>query len=471
MTQTEIRSTYTPHEGQALVHASRARTKVLKVGRRWGKSRCALYDLLDTYGESLSIPVGTQMVPPFHAWVVVPNYPQGRQTWNEMVSLIPSEFIAPGGIKQEDWIIYLRGSDVRPWGMIEMKSAHDPDALQTVGLDFLWTSESQDIPDAAFHKLLPTLRSPGRMSRHFSEGIPATYPDHWFERQARIAERGNKDYFYLNATAFENPFLTEEDRTVIRQDRDLVPDAVWRRMYLAEFSVKSAYFANIDACITGDLYDEPIPGSRYVGGLDLGRKLDPSVLYIMDAVQRKVVYRRSFDAGTNWTIQKETIRLLSEVWGLEKILVDATGIGDVFCEELRNLEIEVEEYIFTWWSRDQLLSQMVVATERETVHFPPVEELLRQLRAFQLRKQPSGNFKAEVPNGEHDDDVFACALALHACDPPLADTPVRRWQRMRYMPTQAEAGRGTTSTVRNLLKERAAARIKARWEESGISDA
>ncbi len=54
--------------------------------------------------------------------------------------------------------ITLNGMTEEVWGLIEMKSADNAQALQTVGLDFLWVSEAQDIPNAAAEKLRPTLR-------------------------------------------------------------------------------------------------------------------------------------------------------------------------------------------------------------------------------------------------------------------------------------------------------------------------
>jgi hypothetical protein len=465
----DLTRVYTPHDGQKRWHASTAKNKILRISRRGGKSRWALFEMLRRWIEALEVPAPEDLVPPWHCWIVVPSNPQGRQTWNELVSLIPKGMIYPNGIKEEDNIIYLQGTPDRPWGLIELKSGYLPDSLQTVGLDVLWVNEAQDLPNEAFHKLLPTLRSPHRTGYAIYEGIPALYRDHWFQRIFEVAERGRDNYEAFAANIYTNPFLTPKDWKEIEEDRDLVPEAVWNRMYLAEFSEKAAYLHNIDACVAGDLLPEPIPGARYVGGLDIGRIIDPSVFIVMDAVERKVVHRVTYDAGQSWVIQREGAFTTWKKWGCEKVVVDATAMGgDMFCEQLTDMGIPVEEYVFTATSRKHLLDNLAISTERETVRFPPIPALLRQLRALQPVKQPGGSYKVEAPKGEHDDEVFALAMALYACDnaSPTGARPAMR--SYRYLPTQGEVNGGVSSATRRLLSTRRSKRFAERAERGNV---
>lgn len=464
----DFRKAYTPHEGQKLVHASDEAAKILMVGRRWGKSRCAFGELLDTYGKALSIPVPDSMIPPFHAWIVVPNYPQGRQTWNELVALIPQQLIPSGGLHRDEWLIYLRGSEGRPWGQIEIKSAHDPEALQTVGLDFLWVNEAQDVSNEAFEKLLPTIRSPQRMRRWLAEGIPPTYPDHWFYRVYQMGVRQRTGYFGFTATSFQNPMLTDQDRAEIEQDRELVRDSVWRRMYLAEFAEGTNFFNNVESCGNSDLLPGPIPGRRYVAGLDLGRKRDASVIDIADAEGRRVVYHQAWDAGQAWVVQMASILQLIEEWEVENIVVDATGMGgDYFAQELATEGAPVTEYIFTPESRQRLIDDLAVSMERHTISYPHIQSLIRQLWAFQPRKQTNGKWRVEAPPGEHDDEVFALALCLQACDPPAFGAAGTRLGSRRYAPTQADTGSPSGKYAR-IMQDRRSERTRRRLEAAGI---
>jgi hypothetical protein len=465
---------YKPHTGgQAAFHASPAKTKVIEAGRRWGKSRAALFELIRRYLESLNKPVSKALVPPFHAWVVAPSYPQSNQVWNELISFLPPQIVAPNGIHQDERFIYLRGTEGRTWGLIEVKSAHNSDSLQTAGLDFLWVTEAQDVSDKAFQRLLPTLRSPERMSYAVYEGIPSMWRDHWFRKMYEAAEGGREDYLAFKATAFDNPMLDEATKAEIEGDKEIFPDAVWRRMYLAEFSESAGYFRNVSECVAGDLMGEPLPGVEYVGGLDLGRKLDPSVLHVMDAAQRRVVHHFAWDKGADWPVQREGVAAQCKFWGLSRLVIDATGMGgDIFTQEMQELGLPVEPFIITASSREALLQGLAVSLERQTIHYPPIPPLLRQLRAFQARKTSSGGLKAEAPPGENDDEVFGLALALTACAeaPRLGTDPVNTApHRSRYVPTQEEANSGyAESQGARIMRQRRIARMMERADRAGI---
>ena len=472
MVTVDLASVYTPHPGQAHIHSDPARMKVLKVGRRWGKSRAALFDLLKTYVESLDVAVDSDLVPPFHAWIVGPSFPQCRQVWNEIVSFVPSDLIQPGGIRQDEMMVYLKGTEKRPWGLIEVKSAHNPDSLQTAGVDYLWITEAQDVADKAFEKCLPILRSPGRISKAMFEGIPALWSDHWFERVYRSVETGLlPDAMAYTASSFDNPFLTDDDRDAIYSDKNILPEAAWNRMYMAVFDENAGYFRNINACTAGDLIDGPIPGVTYVAGLDLGRKVDASVMTILDARDRKVVQHIAWDAGESWPLQREGVLKHAERWNLNRIVVDATGMGgDMFSQELMEVGLPVEPYVINENNRAWLLDALAISLERETIHFPDIPGLLRQLRAFQYNKMPGGSIKLAAPIGEHDDEVFALALGLTACDEAIsAFTSPRMYnQRRRYVPTQAEADSGLNTSGHRILAERRARHAAERLERAGI---
>jgi hypothetical protein len=477
--QIDLSSFYTPHQGtewnkgQAYLHFDvDAKVKVLKVGRRWGKSRFAFWEMMRRYVEALNIPVPNSLVPPFHAWIVVPSFPQARQTWNELLSFIPKEVRAVRGVHMEEMYIELKGSEYRPWGLIEVKSAANVEGLQTAGLDFLWVQEAQDIPDKAFEKVLPTLRSPNRMGYAVFEGIPALWSDHWFQKAFSAAERGRRGYHAFHATAFDNPMLTEGQIEEIESDKEILPDRAWRRMYLAEFSDEAGYFKNVENCISGDLLTGTVPGARYVGGLDLGRKRDASVLHILDASERKVVFHYTWDEGESWPLQRESVTRMVNDWGLERIVVDASSFGgDIFTQELIEAGIPVEPFQITWTSRTPLLETLAVALERESIHFPPIPPLLRQLRAFQHRKMSSGNVKLEAPPGEHDDEVFALALGLTACDPAqeVAAAMRRYGRRGSYVPTQSEAHNGAPEGRGAMfMRERISEKVRQRAEAVGV---
>ena len=467
---------YSPHDGQKGVHSSKAKEKWVEAARRWGKGRTAFGELLEAYIETTKRPRSVieqyQLVPPgLHAWIVVPSYPQGRQVWNELLQLLPPAF--KGQVDRDGWIVYLRYATPDLWGMIEVKSSFDSTSLQTVGLDFLHISESQDVDDEAFRRLRPVLRSPGRLGRGFYEGIPALWRDHWFWRGCESAkENGHQGrHQYWRFTVYDNPLLPKEMLSDVENDRELLTESTWRRMYLAERSESAGFFKNIDSCIVGDLLTEPLPGKNYVGGMDLaGGGDDLTVLHIFDADERKLVYHQTWDA-TPWPDVRQHVAAIHAEWNIQMLRVDSSGLGgNIMSQELMDMNLNVDPFAIVGERRRDMLGELQVALERESIHFPNVPILVRQLRAFQYRRMRNGLWRAEAPPGEHDDEIFALVLGLQACNPSVPVGPVGTMGSRRYIQTQSEAnGHSNPNRLsQKLLAKRRTNRMKQRMEKAGL---
>jgi hypothetical protein len=481
-TSSNVWQFYQPHQMQQDVHGAKFKEKYLEWARRGGKSRGLLGELLLVYRQSFSRTRETitkhQLVPRgFHAWIVAPANPQGRQIWAEMKELIPKEFII-GSPSESDWTIELVGPDPDITGFIELKSAFDADSLQTVGVDFLGITESQDVSDKAIQKLRPILRSPGRMGRALFEGIPSLYSDHWFRRGCVAAKAHRlKSAAYFHATFYDNPMLSAEVVEEIESDKEVMPETAWRRMYLAEFSRNAGYFRNIDECIAGDLMTDPIPGGYYIAGLDIGISNDATVMVVMDGSSRAVVDHYSFNSMT-WPDQKGRIQRIADHWGLEAICPDASSLGKGLVQDLVEMGLPIVPndgqgnagVAFVGSRRGEYLSRLAVALERGTIQFPAIPSLLRQLRMFQHVVTSTGMVRVQAPSGEHDDEVFALALAISVCHAPTAATMQERRVSLRVLPTQQEAnGGGLSSSIgAMMMKKRRSDRMKQRMDKAGV---
>lgn len=467
---------YSPHPGQMKLHQSKADEKYEEAGRRFGKSRGAIGELLINYTTWLNdYAEGKRMaalIPHWHCWVVVPDYNQGRQAWNELKEFIPREFRKSpprNGVHEEEKTIELKGPDSNSMGLVELKSAHDPDTLQTVGLDFLWVSESQDIPDRAMNeKLRPTLHSPGRYGKALFEGIPSMWPDHWFRRGCIASQRdetGRRAYFHY--TAFDNPLLSERQKEDIEWDKELMTDAAWRRMYLAQFNLNAGFFRNIDSCISGTMIHEPVPDHLYVAGLDMGMSNDFTVMTIMDMEQRKVVNRYRYDS-TTWPVMREHIAGLHDKWLFQSIIIDTSNMGGIMAhQELMEMNLPVEDFKFQGENRQTLLGELQVAIENTTITFPQIDSMIRELRQFQYIRNRDGRYQVRAPAGENDDEVMALALALRACNPPNSLVVHRQSMKSnRYMPTQSETNTGVIMGFgARMMRERKIERMRERQEK------
>jgi hypothetical protein len=359
------------HPFQQAVYDSEAPNKVLEGARRLGKSRVALRRLQKAIVTKMPEYVSEHVVPPFHAWIVAPSFPQSNQVWTELLTYIPTAWMSEPPNQEYKRITLAGHYGGRSYGIIEVKSAHQPESLQTAGLDFLWVTEAQE------------------------------------------------------------------------------------------------FFKNIQDAISGDLLAGPMPGARYVAGLDLGRKHDSSVLWILDANLRKGVYHQRWDAGEDWSQQREGVVYACNQFGVDRLFVDATGMGgDMFYQALSEAAIPVEEYIFTEPTRMDLLNRLAIAMERHTVFFPAVPEIQREMRAYQFIKRGNGKPRPDHPEGEHDDEIMALGMALLLCEEMSPESPRRAGSgKMSYMANpEGHIGQGHQMQLQARRD-----RIQARWERSGIT--
>ena len=102
---------YTPSPWQKKFHNSSARIKVVWAGRRAGKGRAVLTELMRSItlasqspfiadkamAEASGLKEGHDLThtlePSIHIWVVAPNFAQSRQAWNELKQFIPESMV------------------------------------------------------------------------------------------------------------------------------------------------------------------------------------------------------------------------------------------------------------------------------------------------------------------------------------------------------------------------------------------
>lgn len=435
---------YVPFGWQKDLYEAPQPVLLLWVGRRGGKGRAVLAKMFKTLDQAsqlafrmAGIDLTGSLVPPVHGWIVAPTFSQARQVWHELKEFMPAHFVrrtgrAGGrgtGWNEDDRTVWLDFRDQdggwldrpRPSAFLEVKSADNPDFLQTVGLDFLWITEAQDIPEAAWDKVQPALNSPGRMGVVCIEGIPPLSRAHWFSRLYNAAKRGDLPrhlYRAFSATTFDNPYLTEGQKQRIHAEKQVQLESWWRRHYMAEQPESAGgFFTHTERAAVSELYDIPRPSLSYVAGLDLGMTTDPTVLVIKERNTRRSVWGVEM-LKTDWTVQRETVRSECERFEVEEVIVDSTGLGGLMAvDDLRALGIPIREFHFSIQQKRDLFTRYALALAKAQVSYPPEWIKLReQLDALTIVQLSETWAFRQLDNG-HDDWMDAECLALTACEP------------------------------------------------------
>ena len=211
---------YRPHRGQALLHNSRARFRVIIAGRRWGKSLSA--------AKEAEVMI---LTPETRGWVVSKTYDLTRKVIREIYNdLVINQQLKP--VKNQ-----MSGPIVLefPWGSsVEGKSADHPDSLIGEGLDWLIFDECAKCKASVWEQYLrPTLTD--RKGQVLFISTPDGY--NWvYDLWKRGSDPDYPEWESLKSPSWVNPHLSRED---IDEARRTVSEAVFRQEYGADFTLSS----------------------------------------------------------------------------------------------------------------------------------------------------------------------------------------------------------------------------------------
>ena len=390
---------YKPNKWQAIVRKEDFRFKVICAGRRSGKSHYVVFDPKDGIVSDL-------VLPHQYVWIVAPNYDLTQRVWNEVYTLAISKFkpiIARIHNTKGNFII-----ETVLGTRIEAKSAEEPEKLIGVGLTKIIVDEAPLVHRKAWNQSLrPTLID--YKGRAIFIGSPKG--KNWYWELYQKGQVGDLEWKSWHFTSFDNEHLDLKELESITKD---MPDYEYRQEILAEFEeTAEQIFRKYKERAIGQFRD-PVKGHRYQVGIDLGRKTSYSVITVIDEMEYPypVVYWDRFKT-IDWNLQKQRVK---EVWNKYPCLrarIDATGIGDPLIEDLENIGVRVEPFIFKETSKKQLIDKEAIYIQEGRVIYPKIRDLLNELETFgrEISKE-TGRVKYKAMGKFADDCVNSLALAI-----------------------------------------------------------
>lgn len=387
-----------PHVGQQQLLATFKEHRFLSAccGRRFGKTLVLLM---------LMMLLGINK-PGMTGWWVDAIHYLAKRAFRMMLKVVLANRLQSDYSKSELRIELITGS------VIEFHSAERADKLRGEGLDLACLNEASLMKQSLWDEILyPMLTDKG------GKAVFAYTPKgmgHWTYRNHQWGlsdDPERADYGAISLPTSANPIIRPEFITAARRD---LPDQSFRQEYLAEFLPDSSgVFRNILACVGGVL-DRPqiIPtAGPYVGGLDLAKHNDFTVLFIIDALGR-VCWHDRFHR-MDWPAMKERVIKAAGRYKAH-LLVESNSIGDVVIDDLRAAGVNVTGFATTGQSKQGLIQGLMVALEQNLISFPSIPELLTELQIFEYERMPGGAVRYQAPEGAHDDEVMALALAVKA---------------------------------------------------------
>lgn len=289
---------------------------------------------------------------------------------------------------------------------LQKLSADRPQGLTGFTLTGAVIDESAFVADEAIEMLLPclavrqgfilavgTAEGQGWHRTWFLRGQDPNYVEHW------SAEFPSTNSPYFPPTELETQRL-------------MLPRRRWEQLYLAHWqSEDGAMFHGIENCwLDAPVSTPSTPNRGYVIGADFARSQDFTAMYVGDARTGRILHEERFTAR-DWMDQIEVCDRLAKAYNGATVFADATGVGDAVVAMLRDKGVDVVPVVMTQPVKDRLVSRLVVAIEREDLHWPKeYTQLNRELMVFETRVLSSGRVQTGAPPGFHDDCVMALSL-------------------------------------------------------------
>jgi predicted phage terminase large subunit-like protein len=384
---------------QQQIADDRTRFKILACGRRFGKTLMCVEICFKKAFEGKRV------------WWVAHTYGVAGIAWRMTISLInqlPKEFDVSYNIATRTINFNKTG------GEFVFKSSDRPDSLRGEGLDFLVMDE------AAFHKkniwneiLRPALADRKGSAIFISTPNPKKN-GMWFEQMFKDGQNPKmKNMNSWQLTSYLNPYLDPEE---IDQIREVTPDAIFRREFLAQFvsddmariSRESIQYIDIDElkgnqnlaiAIGADLAISEKSTADYTAVACVARDIKTGAVYVLDIYRDRLSFAK----------QKELIRGFADKWnrpdlGWPEIVIGIENVGyqDALVQEVSR---EVGYAVYG-----------IPSTKDKIARFASLEAKYEKLQVWHVEGL-SLSFENELlsfPEGEHDDYEDAMEKAYKA---------------------------------------------------------
>ena len=326
-------------------------------------------------------------------WWVAPTMVQARMAYSRARALRGNGI--PIGIRRDS----APSIELPNGARVVFRTAEHPDALYGEDVFATVLDEATRMREEAWHAVYSTLTKTRGAARIIGN---VKGRRNWAYLLARRAQAGEPDMHYARITAYDAVDAGVLDARVIEAAQSLLPEDVFKELYLAEPSDDAGNpfgLAAIRACIA-PLSTKP----PRVWGWDLGKSIDSTVGIALDEDGAVCGFERFRDS---W---ESTERRLRAVVGSTRALVDDTGVGDPVVERLHRIASNIDGFTFTSKSKQQLMEGLQVAIQSREVHFP-AGTIVDELETFEYESTRTSVLYS-APPGLHDDCVIALALAV-----------------------------------------------------------
>lgn len=353
---------------QKEIDQSPARYKIIRAGRKFGKTTYAMYQALKWLGP-----------PNSRIWFLAATYRQAKLiTWNEFKRLIPHEAMKRKPNDTDLTITLKNGSELSLLGTDDMDMLRGP------------APDGVIFEEAALHKRdvwYEVIRPNLMVKKAPALFISTPKGFNWFkdlEDAARLScLQGGDEWAVFHRTVYDNPHI--DPKEIEQAKRDCDNDQIWRQEYMAEYesSVGRVFASFSDARHMGDV---PKPKGQITGrAIDWGMRDDTACLwaYVENAVLN--IYREH--AENNLPSSAQARMIINKTGSDEKIARNIIGHDTV------RQDVEMRGFSVRWHFIRAGITPLRVGSKDKKSARAMVQQLIHQDRikidksCVKLRKQ------------------------------------------------------------------------------------
>lgn len=244
-------------------------------------------------------------------------------------------------------------------------------------------------------------------------GVPKG--ENWGSRLWRNAKSGQMgpNWKAFHVTSYDNPLISPKGIDEVRRN---APELIFKQEYLAEIVDDiGQVFRGVSLAATAFWQERGIPGHTYVGGLDVARLHDFTVITIIDVTLMEVCYMDRF-SNLDFDFQEMRVKAVTELFPLTNLTVEETGLSMQMAERLGK-QMNVTKFKTGNASKDLIVQALSVAIQQpNTLKLLPPDDpvgavAIGELQSYTMEQMASGAWKYGAPSGENDDCVMSLALA------------------------------------------------------------
>lgn len=276
--------TLTP--AQRVIDESMARFKIVRCGRKFGKTTYAEKKALDWMSHPNSV-----------VWYISPTIKQGKIiAWSELKRMIPTEALGKKP-NDTDLVITLKNGS-----QLYLMGAEDPDSLRGPAPNGVIFEEAAFIRREAWHEVVRPNLAPKKAPALFI-GTPKGY--NWFYDLEEAAKRNTDEWATFHYSIFDNPHIERAEIEACRKSCDTL--AAWNQEYMALYEASMGrVFAALDADKhTANLN---IPSGNVYRSVDWGMRDNTAVLWAYIKDRKLYVYREHLENNLSAPEQARIIK-------------------------------------------------------------------------------------------------------------------------------------------------------------------